>query len=90
MPKRWDFDMADDIRNKLWDKYVVEIDDQNKEWMVVAPRGGRWSKDDNGEGYESNIVSREECEEGEDKDGGSPSPWQEGLHKNTNRNTNHR
>ena len=40
--KRQDFDVADE--------YVGEINDQNKEWMVVVPRGGRWSKDDDGEG----------------------------------------
>ena len=75
--KCWDFYVADDIRNELCNEYVVEIDDQNKEWMVVAPRGGRWSKDKDGEGGESNIISREEWEEGEDKNGGSPSPRQE-------------
>ena len=26
-----DFGVAEDIRNELWDKYVVEIDNQNKE-----------------------------------------------------------
>ena len=88
--KRRDFDVADNIRNELCDKYVVEIDDRNKEWMVVVPRGGRWLKDNDGEGDENNIVSREEWEEGEDEDGGSPSPRQEGLHSNTNQNTNHR
>ena len=75
--KRWDFDVADDIRDELCNEYVVENDNQNKEWMVVAPRGGRWSKDNDGEGDESNIISREEWEEGEDKNGGSPSPRQE-------------
>ena len=67
--KRQDFNVADNIRDKLPDEYVVEIGDQNKEWMVVASRGGQWSKDNNGEGDESNIMSREEWEEGEDKDG---------------------
>ena len=67
--KRRDFDLADDIRDELRDEYVVEIDDQNKEWMVVAPRGGMWSKDDDGGGDESNIVSREEWEAEEDEDG---------------------
>ena len=67
--KRLDYDVANDIRGELCDEYVVEIDDQNKEGMVVAPRGGWWSKDNNGEGDESNIISREEWEEGEDKDG---------------------
>ena len=46
--------MANDMRDKLRDEYVVEID-QNKEWMVVAPRGRRWLKDNNGEGDESNT-----------------------------------
>jgi hypothetical protein len=36
--------------------------------MVVAPRGGRWSKDNDGKGDESNIVSREKWEEWEDED----------------------
>ena len=67
-PKRQDFDAVDNMRDKLRDEYVVEIDDQNKEWMVVAPRGGWWSKDKDGEGDESNIVSREEWEDGEAKD----------------------
>ena len=43
--KRWDFNVAEDIHDELRDEYVVEIDDPNKEWMVVAPRGGRWPKD---------------------------------------------
>ena len=51
--KQRDFDVANETCNKLRNKYVVEIDDQNKEWMVVAPRSGRWSKDDNGEGDEA-------------------------------------
>ncbi len=72
--KRRDFDVANIIRDKLCDKYVVEINNQNKDWMMVAPRGGRWPKDSNGERDESDIVSREEWEEGGDKDGGSPSP----------------
>ena len=67
--KRHDFNVADDTCDKLHNKYVVEIDNQNKEWMVVAPRGRGWSKNDNRERDESNIVSREEWEEGEDKDG---------------------
>ena len=29
--KRQNFDVASDIRNKLCNKYMVEIDDQNKE-----------------------------------------------------------
>ena len=51
-PKRQDFDAVDNMRDKLRDEYVVEIDDQNKD----------------GEGDESNIVSREEWEDGEAKD----------------------
>jgi hypothetical protein len=43
--KHRDFDVADNTRYKLCDKYVVETNDQNKEWMVVAPRGGWWSKE---------------------------------------------
>ena len=67
-----DFDVAGNIRDKLRNKYLVEID-KNKEWMMVAPRGGRRSKDDNREGDDSNIVSREEWEEGGDKDGDASS-----------------
>ncbi len=67
--KRQNFAVANNISNKLHDKYVLAIDNQNKEWKAVVPRGGRWSKDNNGEGDESNIVSREEWEEGEDEDG---------------------
>ena len=37
----------------------------------MVPRGGRWSKDNDGEGDESNILSREEWEEGEDEDSGA-------------------
>ena len=37
--KRHDFDLAEDIGNKLHNDYVVEINDRSKEWMVVAPRG---------------------------------------------------
>ena len=58
--KRRDFEGANNICDKLCDEYVVEIDDQNKEWMAVVPRGGRWPKDNNGEGDESNILSMEE------------------------------
>ncbi len=45
MRKRRNFDMANDICKELHDEYVVEIDNQNKEWMVVAPKGRRWSND---------------------------------------------
>ena len=65
-----DFDVADDICNELRDEYVLmEINNQNKEWMVVATRGRRWSKDDDGAGDESNTVSKEDYEEGENEDG---------------------
>ncbi len=64
--KRRDFDLADDIRDELRDQYVVEIDDGNKEWMVVAPRGGRWSNDDDEGNDDGNIVSKEEWDEDED------------------------
>ncbi len=60
--------LGSNIRAKLCNEYMVEINDQNKEWMVVAPRDRRWPKDNNREGDESFIVSREEREEGEDKD----------------------
>ena len=68
MQKQRDFDVANDTPNKLRNKYVVEIDDQNKEWMVVVLRGGRLLKDDDRKGDENNIVSREEWEEGKDED----------------------
>ena len=42
LQKHWDFAVADNIRAELCDKYVVEINNHNKEWMVMAPRGGRW------------------------------------------------
>ena len=71
--KRQDFDVAEGIHDELHDKYAVEIDNQNKEWMMVAPRGGWWSKDGDGEGDELNIVSREEWEKGEGKDGDGSS-----------------
>ena len=31
------------IRDELGEEYVVEIDDENKEWMIVSPRGAMWS-----------------------------------------------
>ena len=31
------------IRDELHEEYVVEIDDENKEWMIVSPRGAMWS-----------------------------------------------
>jgi hypothetical protein len=59
--KRRDFDMADDIRDELRNDYVVEIDDGNKEWMIVSPRGAMWdTNDDNENGGGMNVVSKEE------------------------------
>jgi hypothetical protein len=34
------FDLADDICNKLRNKSVVGINDGSKEWMAVTSRGG--------------------------------------------------
>ncbi|KAL3808132.1 hypothetical protein ACHAXA_004578 [Cyclostephanos tholiformis] len=66
--KRRDFDLADDIRDKLCGQYVVEIDDRSKEWMVIAPKGGRWLNDDNEIKDNSNIVSKEEWDKEEDEE----------------------
>eukprot|EP00578_Thalassiosira_sp_NH16_P002805 CAMPEP_0181132418 /NCGR_PEP_ID=MMETSP1071-20121207/30983_1 /TAXON_ID=35127 /ORGANISM="Thalassiosira sp., Strain NH16" /LENGTH=552 /DNA_ID=CAMNT_0023218747 /DNA_START=133 /DNA_END=1788 /DNA_ORIENTATION=- len=64
-----DFALADEIREDLRRDYVVEVDDQTKEWIVVAPEGARWSgvQDDDGEGGDENIVSREEWDDEEDE-----------------------
>ncbi len=37
--------LADDTSDELRNKHVVEIDNGSKEWMVVVPKGKRWSKD---------------------------------------------
>jgi hypothetical protein len=65
--KRRDFDLADDIRDELRNDYVVEIDDGNKEWIIVSPRGAMWSNDDD-DGM--NVVSKEEwdAEDNDDDD----------------------
>ena len=65
--KRRDFDLADDIREKLLTDYIVEIDDQRKEWMVVSPPdGAHWNgEDDDGD---VNVVSKEEWEADDDDD----------------------
>jgi hypothetical protein len=65
--KRRDFDMADDIRDELRNDYVVEIDDGNKEWMIVSPRGAMWdTNDDNENGGGMNVVSKEEWDAEDD------------------------
>ena len=65
--KRRDFDMADDIRDELRNDYVVEIDDGNKEWMIVSPRGAMWdANDDNENGGGMNFVSKEEWDAEDD------------------------
>ena len=65
--KRRDFDLADAIREELLTDYVVEIDDQRKEWMVVSPPdGASWSDDADDENV--NVVSREEWEAEDDDD----------------------
>jgi len=70
--KRRDFVLADDIRDELRDEYVVEIDNGSKEWMVVAPRGGRWSNDGD-ESEDGNVVSKQEWDEEEDEEGDTSS-----------------
>ncbi len=61
------FDLADDIHNKLHNQNMGEINNRSKEWMAMAPRGGRWSNNNNEGGDESNIVGRKEWEEEETK-----------------------
>ncbi len=63
------FNLADNISNELRDKYMVDIDNGSKESMVLVPRGRWWSNEDNEGGDESNIMSKEEGEEEEDKVG---------------------
>ena len=59
--KSRNFQMADDIRDELRDDYMVEVDDQVKEWVVVSPEGGRWSDDEEvGEETDVNVESAEE------------------------------
>ena len=64
--KARNFDLADDIRDELLNEYVVEVDDRAKEWMVVSPRGGQWSLNDDDSDNETNIVSKQEWEEEDD------------------------
>jgi hypothetical protein len=70
--KRRDFDTADDIRGELRDDYAVEIDDGNKEWTIVSPRGAMWADDDNDynndDGGGKNVVSKEEWDAEDDDD----------------------
>jgi cysteinyl-tRNA synthetase len=70
--KRRDFDTADDIRDELRDDYAVEIDDGNKEWTIVSPRGAMWADDDNDynndDGGGKNVVSKEEWDAEDDDD----------------------
>lgn len=55
------------IRDELREEYVVEIDDENKEWMIVSPRGAMWSNNGN-DGGRGNIVSKEEWDAEDDKE----------------------
>ena len=70
--KRRDFDTTDDIRDELRDDYAVEIDDGNKEWTIVSPRGAMWADYNNDynndDGGGKNVVSKEEWD-AEDDDG---------------------
>ena len=59
--------MIYNIRDELREEYVVEIDDENKEWMIVSPRGAMWSNNGN-DGGRGNIVSKEEWDAEDDKE----------------------
>jgi hypothetical protein len=75
--KRRDFEMADAIRDELRNDYVVEIDDGNKEWIIVSPRGAMWSNDDDDDGM--NVVSKEEwdAEDNDDDDDDDDDEYKE-------------